>query len=116
MLAFAFKDVVGVGPVSQVFNLDSGFFKYFSAGTIFYGFVKFQMAAWKRPGTVAMGILAFAKKNFVILDYNDGNTDKRSFGHIKITWKNYFHHENTKYRKHEIYLISFSCFRPFVLS
>ena len=25
-------------------------------------------------------------------------------------------HENTKFRKHEIYIISFSCFNPFVLS
>ncbi len=26
------------------------------------------------------------------------------------------HHENTKFRKHEIYVVPFSCFRSFVLS
>jgi hypothetical protein len=30
--------------------------------------------------------------------------------------KKLFHHETTKFRKHEICLIFFSCFRPFVIS
>ena len=93
MLAFSFKDVVGIGPVSQVFYMDSGFFKYFSAGAIFYGFVKFQMTAWKCPGAVAMGILAFAKEDFAIVNQNNGHADERSILHIL---KNFFHHENTK--------------------
>jgi hypothetical protein len=110
MLAFFFKYVVGVGPVSQVFYLNSGFFKYFSAGTIFYGFVKFQMTAWKCPGAVAMGIFAFAQQDSAIVNHNNGNADERSIVHIL---KNFFHHENTKWGKHEIYM---AFFRVFVLS
>ena len=83
MLAFPVKNIVGVGSVYQVLYADSGFFKYLSPGTFFYGLGKFQMTAWKRPGAFTMGIFAFTQKNFVILDYNDGNTDKRSTDHFK---------------------------------
>jgi hypothetical protein len=87
MLAFFLKNVVGVRPVSQVFDLDSGFFKYFSAGTVFYGFAKFQMTAWKCPGAVTMGILAFAQEDFAIFYHNNGNADKGSIVHTKTRSK-----------------------------
>jgi hypothetical protein len=48
--------------------------------------------------------------------------DWQSFRHRVLTvnsvhiMKKFFHHENTKSKKKKIYIISFSCFYPFVLS
>ena len=86
MLALPVKNIVGVGPGSKVRYTDSGFLKYFSSGTFFYGFVIFQVAARKRPGAVAMGIFAFTQKNFTIFHYDNSNTYERSGVHIYTRW------------------------------
>ena len=85
MLAFPVKNIIGVGSVSQVFYADSGFFKYLSPGTVFYGFVKFQMTAGKGPGAVTMGIFAFTQKDVAIFYHNNSNANEGSIVHIKIT-------------------------------
>src|SRR5207248_5207669 len=87
MPVFILEDVIGEADEFAGAELDPGFFERFAADAVHRILAEFDMAAWRAPGTSAVGAAPETKQDLTIAHHQHADTYKRAAALLVKTFR-----------------------------